>query len=31
MIGWPIVAVILFALRFGEGKWFKAEDDFDYI
>ena len=31
MIGWLIVAVILFALSFGEGKWFKADDDFDYV
>ena len=31
MIGWLIVAVILFVLSFGEGKWFKAEDDFEYV
>ncbi|MBO6052886.1 MAG: xanthine/uracil/vitamin C permease, partial [Clostridia bacterium] len=31
MIGWLIVAVILFLLSFGEGKWFKAPDDFEYV
>ena len=31
MIGWLIVAVILFGLSFGEGKWFKAADDFEYV
>ena len=31
MIGWLIVAVILFLLSFGEGKWFKAQDDFEYV
>ncbi len=31
MIGWLIVAVILFALSFGKGKWFDAPDDFEYV
>ena len=31
MIGWLIVAVILFILSFGEGKWFKAQDGFEYV
>lgn len=31
MLGWLIVAVILFVLSFGKGKWFDAPDDFEYI
>lgn len=31
MIGWLIVAVILFILASGEGKWFNAPDDFEYV
>ncbi len=31
MIGWAIVAIILFALSYGKGKWFDAPDDFEYV
>lgn len=31
MIGWLIVAVLLFVLDFGKGKWFDAPDDFEYV
>ena len=31
MIGWLIVAVLLFILSFGKGKWFDAPDDFEYV
>ncbi len=31
MIGWLIVAVILFVLSYGKGKWFDAPDDFEYV
>ena len=31
MIGWLIVAVLLFALSYGKGKWFDAPDDFEYV
>ena len=31
MIGWLIVAALLFIFSFGEGKWFKAQDDFNYV
>lgn len=31
MIGWLIVAAILFLLSLGEGKWFNAPDDFEYV
>ena len=31
MIGWLIVAVLMFVLSFGKGKWFDAPDDFEYV
>ena len=31
MIGWLIVAVLLFVLSYGKGKWFDAPDDFEYV
>ncbi|MBR2949100.1 MAG: xanthine/uracil/vitamin C permease [Lachnospiraceae bacterium] len=31
VIGWFILAVILFVLDFGKGKWFDAPDDFEYV
>ena len=31
MIGWLIVAALLFIFSLGEGKWFKAQDDFNYV
>ena len=31
VIGWLIVAVLLFILSFGKGKWFDAPDDFEYV
>ncbi len=31
LIGWLIIAVLLFVPDFGKGKWFDAPDDFEYV